>query len=116
MVPRTIHKDGSLSVVPAGDWTSGFYPGVLWYMFELTGDTKWRERAIAYTAELEDQQYNGSNHDVGFRMYCSFGNALRLTGDKNYIPVLVQSAKTLIDRPKKDGCVIIFNKTQILLK
>ena len=98
VVPRTINKDGSLSVVPAGDWTSGFYPGVLWYMFELTGEQEWKDKAVKYTAELEDEQYNGSNHDVGFRMFCSFGNALRLTGDESYVPVLVQSAKTLIAR------------------
>ncbi|MCK5694306.1 MAG: glycoside hydrolase family 88 protein [Bacteroidales bacterium] len=98
VVPRTINKDGSFSVVPAGDWTSGFYPGVLWYMYELTGEAEWKERAVRYTAELEDQQYNGSDHDVGFRMFCSYGNALRLTGDESYIPVLEQSAKTLISR------------------
>ncbi len=98
VVPRTINKDGSFSVVPAGDWTSGFYPGVLWYMYELTGEAEWKERAVRYTAELEDQQYNGSNHDVGFRMFCSYGNALRLTDDESYIPVLEQSAKTLISR------------------
>ncbi len=98
VVPRNIDEDGLLRVVPGGDWTSGFYPGVLWYMFELTGETRWKERAIKYTAVLEDQQYNGSNHDVGFRMFCSYGNALRLTGDESYIPVLEQSALTLISR------------------
>jgi hypothetical protein len=106
VVPRTIHQDGSLAVVPADDWTSGFYPGVLWYIYELSGDSKWKDRAKAYTAALEEQQYNGSNHDVGFRMFCSFGNALRLTGDERYIPVLVQSAKTLIDRYYASvGCI-----------
>ncbi|MCK5694347.1 MAG: glycoside hydrolase family 88 protein, partial [Bacteroidales bacterium] len=98
VVPRTINKDGSLSVVPAGDWTSGFYPGVLWLMYELTEDVDWKEKAIKYTDLLEDQQYNGSNHDVGFRMFCSYGNALRLTGDESYIPILEQSSKTLIAR------------------
>jgi len=106
VVPRTINKDGSLSVVPAGDWTSGFYPGVLWYMFELTGEQEWKDKAVKYTATLEDEQYNGSNHDVGFRMFCSFGNALRLTGNESYVPVLVQSAKTLIDRYYENvGCI-----------
>jgi len=98
VVPRTIYEDGSLSVVPAGDWTSGFYPGVLWYMYELTGEAEWKDKAVRYTGELEDQQYNGSDHDVGFRMFCSFGNALRLSGDQSYVPVLVQSALTLIAR------------------
>lgn len=98
LVPRRIEEDGTLGVVSGGDWTSGFYPGTLWYMYELTARDEWKERAVEYTEKLEDQQYNGSNHDVGFRMYCSYGNALRLTGTEAYVPVLVQSAKTLIAR------------------
>ena len=106
VVPRTINKDGSLAVVPAGDWTSGFYPGVLWYMYELTGEEEWKDKGIKYTATLEEQMYNGSNHDVRFRMFCSYGNALRLSGDESYIPVLEQSAKTLIARYYKNvGCI-----------
>ena len=106
VVPRTINKDGSLAVASAGDWTSGFYPGVLWYMYELTGEAKWKEKALKYTDLLEDQQYNGSNHDVGFRMFCSYGNALRLTGAESYVSVLEQSAKTLIARYYANvGCI-----------
>jgi unsaturated chondroitin disaccharide hydrolase len=98
IVPRTINDDGSLSVVAGHDWTSGFYPGVMWYMYELTGDLEWKEKAVRYTGKLEKEMYNGSNHDVGFRMYCSYGNGLRLIEDESYVPVLVQSAKTLIAR------------------
>ncbi|MCK5065933.1 MAG: glycoside hydrolase family 88 protein [Bacteroidales bacterium] len=106
VMPRTINKDGSLAVVPAGDWTSGFYPGVLWHMFELTGRPEWKEKAIKFTAILEEQQFNGSNHDVGFRMFGSYGNALRLTNDESYIPVLEQSALTLIARYYENvGCI-----------
>jgi len=106
LVPRNIEADGSLRVVPGGDWTSGFYPGTLWYMYELSGMKEFRELATAYTWLLEEQQYNGSNHDVGFRMYCSFGNALRLTGDADIKPVLIQSAKTLIARYVEPvGCI-----------
>ncbi len=115
LVPRTINEDGSLSVVHGGDWTSGFYPGVLWYMYQMTGEEGWKEKAVASTESLEPQQYNASNHDVGFRMFCSFGNGFRLTGDEKYIPVLVQSAKTLISRYYEPvGCIRSwdFNKEQ----
>ena len=106
VMPRTIEDDGSLRVVGTGDWTSGFYPGVLWYMFEMTGDESWKVKATAYTKTLEKEQYNAGNHDVGFRMFCSYGNALRLTGDEEYIPVLVQSARTLISRYYEHvGCI-----------
>jgi len=110
VVPRTILKDGSLSVVAAGDWTSGFYPGALWYMFEMTGQAEWKEKAIKYTEILEEQQFNGSDHDVGFRMFCSYGNAYRLTSNPDYIAVLEQSAKTLIARYYENvGCIRSWN-------
>ncbi len=98
IMPRTLHKDGTLRVVQAGDWTSGFYPGVLWYMFEISGQPVWKERAIKYTEALEEQQFNAFNHDVGFRMFCSYGNAYRLAGNPEYLSVLEQSARTLITR------------------
>jgi len=98
IVPRRIEKDGSLAVVAGGDWTSGFFPGTLWYLYELTGKEGWKDLAVEYTEKLKEHMYNGSNHDVGFRMFCSYGNALRLTGNEAYIPVLIQSAKTLIAR------------------
>lgn len=106
IMPRAIDDKGNLVLVQPGDWTSGFFPGMLWYMYELTGYGSWLEKAIEYTALLEDQMYNASNHDVGFRMFCSYGNGLRLTGDTSYIPILVQSAKTLITRYNDNvGCI-----------
>lgn len=106
IMPRTIDEKGNLVLVKPGDWTSGFFPGMLWYMYELTGYGSWLEKAIEYTSLMKDQMYNASNHDVGFRMYCSYGNGLRLTGDTSYIPILVQSAKTLITRYNdKVGCI-----------
>jgi unsaturated chondroitin disaccharide hydrolase len=106
IVPRTINEDGSLSVVAGADWTSGFFPGTLWYMYDMTGEEEWKKKAIAYTNPLEKEQFNGSNHDVGFRMFYSYGNGLRLTGDETYIPILVQSAKTLIARYYENvGCI-----------
>ncbi len=104
--PRSVSREGTLVMVPRGDWTSGFYPGVLWTMVELTGDKAWDEKATAYTGKLEKEQYNASDHDMGFRMFCSYGNALRLTGDEAYVPVLVQSARTLFSRYYETvGCI-----------
>ena len=34
--PRSTKPDGSLVETPAEDWTSGFFPGCLWYMYRLT--------------------------------------------------------------------------------
>lgn len=95
--PRTIDH-GALRMVRSGDWTSGFFPGMLWYLYEYSGKSNWKEWAKEYTKYIEREQWNGGTHDMGFKIYCSVGNGFRNTGDTGYKRVLLQSAKTLITR------------------
>lgn len=96
-MPRTFEK-GKLVMIPTRDWTSGFFPGSLWYLFEGTGDAKWRAAAEKFTAFMAPEQHNTKTHDVGFMLYCSYGNGLRLTGNAEYKPVLLNGAKSLSTR------------------
>lgn len=96
--PRSIDTTGNLYMVSSGDWTSGFFPGSLWYMYEFTGDQKWKNKADVFTRNIESEQWNGRTHDMGFKMYCSYGNGFRLTQDESYKKILLQSAATLITR------------------
>jgi unsaturated chondroitin disaccharide hydrolase len=81
-----------------GDWTSGFYPGMLWQMYEATGDPVWLARAQSWTAGIESQKNNTRTHDVGFMIYNSFGQGVRLTGDARYQSVVLQAARSLSSR------------------
>ncbi|MCD8182196.1 MAG: glycoside hydrolase family 88 protein [Bacteroides sp.] len=104
--PRAIEDDGSFKMVASRDWTSGFFPGELWYMYEYTQDDYWKEQAQAFTANIEDQKTNSGTHDMGFKMYCSFGNGYRLTKDATYKDILMQSAAILTSRYKPTvGCI-----------
>jgi rhamnogalacturonyl hydrolase YesR len=104
--PRTLSPEGKLILVPSKDWTSGFFPGVLWFLFELTGDKKWESQARMYTANIEKEKLNGKTHDMGFKIYCSFGTGYRLTNDPKYKEVIIESAKTLSKRfNPKVGCI-----------
>ena len=104
--PRTLNADSSLLLVNSRDWTSGFFSGSLWYMFEYTENNKWEKWAEQFTAPLEREKMNGGTHDLGFMMYCSFGNAYRLTKNPVYRDILLQSAKTLITRFKQNAGII----------
>ena len=95
--PRTTKGD-SLVLVASKDWTSGFFAGNLWYMYELTKDKKWLEKAKEYSAPIEQEKTNGVTHDMGFKIYCSFGNGYRLTKEPKYRDIMIQSARTLITR------------------
>lgn len=110
MYPRTSNTNGDTKYVPISDWTGGFWPGNLWYMYEYTKDKKWENEAIKWTESLEKNQFNTSNHDLGFMMYCSYGNGYRITKNENYKKILVQSAKSLISRfNAKTGCIESWN-------
>ena len=93
--PRNIDPNGFLRMVASHDWTSGFFPGELWYMYEYTKDDFWKEKARKQTELLEQEKWNGSTHDMGFKMYCSYGNGYRLTGNPEYKQVIINTADSL---------------------
>ncbi|MDX2413856.1 MAG: glycoside hydrolase family 88 protein [Bacteroidales bacterium] len=104
--PRTLNADGEIVRVSKRDWTSGFYPGILWLMYHLTDDEAWANEAKSFTELLESEQFNDSNHDIGFKMMSSYGQGFRLTGNTDYREVLIQSARTLISRFNENvGCI-----------
>lgn len=104
--PRNAEPDGTLNLVPSKDWTSGFFPGELWYLYEYTQNNFWKEKAQQHTDILEKEKTNGSTHDMGFKVYCSFGNGYRLTQDEHYKEVLLQSARTLATRFKPKAGIL----------
>lgn len=95
--PRTLDS-GRLKLVSSRDWTSGFFPGQLWFLYEYTGNNEWKAEAEKYTAKIEREKTNGITHDMGFKVYCSFGTGYRLINDAHYKEVIIQSAKTLSTR------------------
>lgn len=95
--PRTF-IDGEIRYVRPQSWTSGFFPGSMWYLYELTGEEKWKNFGQKYTEALDTVKYLTNHHDVGFMIGCSYGNGLRLTGNEAYEEVIVQAAKSLSTR------------------
>ncbi|MNK35440.1 Unsaturated chondroitin disaccharide hydrolase [compost metagenome] len=80
-------------------WCSGFYPGTLLYLYEGTKDEGLLKKATEKLTYLEKEKNNKGTHDLGFMLFCSFGNALRLTGDtQKYEPVLSTGANSLASR------------------
>ncbi|WP_211309851.1 glycoside hydrolase family 88 protein [Mucilaginibacter yixingensis] len=98
LYPRTANEDGTLKNTSLKEWTSGFWAGNLWYLYEYTHKQEWKDAALAWTNTLADNQYNKSTHDLGFMMYCSYGNAYRLTHNPQYKSIMIQSAKSLASR------------------
>ena len=79
-------------------WTAGHFPGSLWYLYEATGDASFRDRATVWTEMLAPNSEVTGNHDVGFIMYCSYGNARRLLKTSKYDGLLRETATSLCKR------------------
>jgi len=95
--PRTFEQ-GQLKTVAPRDWTSGFFPGTMWYLYEFTGDAKWKAAARDYTRRLEAVKNYRGTHDLGFMIFCSYGNAHRLAPDPADREVIIQASRTLSTR------------------
>lgn len=80
------------------DWTSGFFAGSLWYMYQLTGDRNWSELAEMWSRDMEPMAHISSDHDTGFRILSSFGNGFRLTENREYREIILQGAASLASR------------------
>lgn len=108
--PRSLNKQGKLVTSGSDWWCSGFYPGTLLYLAEATNDQVLKAEALSKLKLLEKEQFNKSTHDLGFMMFCSFGNANRLEPKPEYKSILINSARSLAGRfDEKIGCIRSWN-------
>lgn len=97
--PRTLDANGRLVTSDIKWWCSGFFPGSLWFIYEYTGNEAIRDLARKHTLKLEPLLNMDTDHDLGFMIDCSYGNALRITSDTaSYRGVLLKAADKLAGR------------------
>lgn len=96
--PRTLDNNSTYYAQNIYDWTVGFYPGVLWQAYDLTGNPAFRDAADKYSVGLQGLQNYTSTHDLGFMVHCSYGEGYELTQEASYRPVLINTANSLAGR------------------
>lgn len=96
-IPRSIgYNKTAWKYVDYKDWCSGFWAGILWMNYEYRHDPILKEEASKITQELYPLSVNPAyDHDLGFQMFCSYGNGYRLTKDSSYKKILLVTAGTL---------------------
>ncbi|MDR1009604.1 MAG: glycoside hydrolase family 88 protein [Opitutaceae bacterium] len=96
-LPRTF-EHGKLVLIDYKDWTSGFFPGSLWLIYEHTRESRWKRAALDYTRRVASAAKLTDSHDLGFMLYCSHGHACRLTRGREHREVLIEGARSLASR------------------
>jgi rhamnogalacturonyl hydrolase YesR len=102
-IPRTLEKDGSIRWISFAkkkevlDWTAGYFPGTLWYLYELTGDSIWMNEAIHFQ-KLNIDDLQRDYMDVGFIANNSFGHGYRITGNDTFKEQIIKAADVVYNR------------------
>ncbi len=99
-------SDGSWKTTNAREWTSGFFPGLLWSLHDYTKDPAFRTAAERWTAGMVNEQFDTGTHDLGFKVFDSYGIGYRLYPTDEYKKVILQAAQTLAKRFNPTvGCI-----------
>ncbi len=102
-IPRSMTvPTGEIKTTTSKSWTSGFFPGTLWQLNELTKKEEFKEQAAKWNAFIEKEKFNKSTHDIGFMIMGSFGKGLKVKKNKKYEDIIIKSAHSLSTRFNKN--------------
>lgn len=96
VTPRS-WDNGVYKLLPK-DWTCGFFPGVYWLYYQLTGDKAIEKEALRFTARLSDIPAIKTTHDLGFMVFCSYGKQYEVEKDSVSAAAIVEASNSLISR------------------
>lgn len=96
-LPKTFEK-GKLVTSNYQWWCSGFYPGVLWMLYADHPSDQLKHYAQLFTARVEQAKKKTDTHDLGFMLYCSFGQGYAITHDSHYLDVIIEASDNLSGR------------------
>ena len=96
VTPRS-WDNGVYKLLPK-DWTCGFFPGVYWLYYQLTGDKTIEKEALKFTARLSDIPAIKTTHDLGFMVFCSYGKQYEVEKDSISAAAIVEASNSLISR------------------
>lgn len=110
MIPYSTGEDGKYHDIEEGPWgigfwTNGFWPGMLWQMYEATGDEAYKTAAEGVEERLEAilKGYGTIDHDAGFLFLLSAVADYRKTGNKLARSRGLQAANLLAGRYNPAG-------------
>jgi unsaturated chondroitin disaccharide hydrolase len=84
--PHYAGKDGKFDDMGSDWWTTGFWPGLLWVMHDMTGKAHYKDAAWRWDEELEQwfvKPTGELHHDVGFQFLSTAVIKYKITGDED---------------------------------
>jgi len=105
LFPRCYEK-GELITTSSSEWTSGFFPGILWNLYLYSQEGEFYNAAVKWTNSLLPECENTSTHDIGFIVNSSFGAGYEISYNEYYKDVMLKAARSLASRYNSGlGCI-----------
>ncbi|MDQ6419009.1 glycoside hydrolase family 88 protein [Paenibacillus sp. LHD-117] len=107
--PHVAREDGVYDDMRHSWWTSGFWPGMLWLMYDVTGKETFKDAVWDWDAKLEQcfsEHPVALHHDVGFQFLPTAVIKHELTGDKEGLRIGLKAANYLAGRFNIEGSFI----------
>lgn len=104
--PAPATKGLKYPIIDCIEWTDGFWTGMLWLAYEVTGDEKYRKHAEANILTFKHRIENRievDHHDLGFLYTPTCVAAYKLTGSEIAKETAILAADKLIERFQEKG-------------
>lgn len=114
-IPYTVTEDGSYNNLDYVNddymdgginwWTNGFFGGLLWQMYKMTGEEKYRDYAKIQEEKLDKcfNIFEGLHHDVGFMWLLTAVADYKVTNHKQARTTALHAATILAGRFNING-------------
>jgi hypothetical protein len=107
-LPRFTHRfpapssvNGRYAEIDNIEWTTGFWTGMLWLAYELTGAARYRQAAEIQVTSFRrraQQRIAVDHHDLGFLYSLSCVSSYKLTGNREARDAALEAAQLLLRR------------------
>lgn len=106
LYPGPATKNNAYEPMKNVEWTNGFWTGILWLAYEVTGEEKYRKLAEKHVDDFYERVVNDfelDHHDLGFLYTPSCVSAYKLTGNEKAKKAGILAAEKLITRYQEKG-------------
>lgn len=96
-----VSNKGIYQLEAGEEWTSGFWPGILWLAYQYSGDVEFRragEHAVELLRERMLQNQGLEHHDLGFLYSLSAKAQWIITRDEDAKKLTLQAADAMLKR------------------
>ena len=98
-------EDGQWTTTEKAAWAHGYYPGLVWLLYQSTRDSGYYDLACRWTAGLEEHRKDVSGVGLGQLFFLTHVTGYQITGNQRFREVALEAANSLAERFNQAGFI-----------